>query len=260
VILLGRKQLREHWDVVNQLRIFSRVSRREFQGSELPLVLVHGLGVSSRYMTPLACQWAAEHPVYVPDLPGYGRSQRPKCVLDVNELAHWLRDWLRIAGIERAAFVGNSMGCQILVELAHVDASCILAAAFLGPTMDQTAKSRFSHVVRLFKDQFHEPLTLIPLQAFDYVTNGPIRTVKTFLNAVKHDMRGRVARLEAPCLVLRGERDDIVSPEWAAELAGRLRCASFHTIPGAGHALNYNSAPVIAPLILEFWNRWGISV
>jgi 2-hydroxy-6-oxonona-2,4-dienedioate hydrolase len=260
MILLGRKYLRERWDSVGGLRMFSRVSKRVAGIDQIPIVLVHGLGVSSRYMTPLACAWATGHPVYAPDLPGYGRSQKPKHVLNVRELAEALRCWLHIVGIERAVFVGNSMGCQVLVELADLDSGCMPAAALLGPTMDQTVKSRLSHVVRLLKDQFREPPSLVPLQAFDYLGNGPIRTIITFTKAVKHDMLERASRLQAPCLVLRGEHDEIVSQRWVEELASRLPRASVQTIRGAGHALNYNSAPVIAPLILEFCRSWGVAV
>jgi pimeloyl-ACP methyl ester carboxylesterase len=80
------------------------------------------------------------------------------------------------------------------------------------------------------------------------------------MKAVKHDMLARVSRLQAPCLVLRGEHDKIVSQQWVEELASRLPRASVQTIRGAGHALNYNSAPVIASLIVEFCRHWGVPV
>ena len=260
MILLGRKYLCERWDKVNGLRVFSRVSKRAADAGGIPIVLVHGLGVSSRYMTPLASEWALCHQVYAPDLPGHGKSQTPHPVLSVRDLAKALRDWLRVVGIERAAFVGNSMGCQILVELADLAPECVVAAAFLGPTMDQTVNSRFSHVVGLFMDQFREPPTLIPLQAFDYLGNGPIRTVVTFLKAVEHDMLGRANRMQAPCLVLRGEFDEIVSDAWVKAVAARMPRAQVQTIVDAGHALNYSAAPVIGPMILEFWQEWGVNV
>lgn len=259
MIFLGRKYLRERWDEVHGLRLFSRVSKSVTEAGEIPFVLIHGLGVSSRYMTPLANELAREYSVCVPDLPGYGRSRRPKNVLDVRELAEGLRDWLHAVGIKHAVFVGNSMGCQVIVELADLAPSCLKAVVLLGPTMDQTAKSRLSHVIGLLMDQFREPPTLVPLQAFDYLSNGPFRTISTFQKAVKHDMLTRASRLRVPCLVLRGEHDEIVSQFWVEELARRMPRANVKTIRGAGHALNYNAAPVIAPLIVEFCRRSAFS-
>jgi pimeloyl-ACP methyl ester carboxylesterase len=260
VIILGRQHLRGRWDLVGGLSCFSRISKRETKTGEIPFVLVHGLGVSSRYMVPLANELAPRHPVYAPDLPGHGRSEKPKRVLNIRELAEALCDWLHAVRINRAVFVGNSMGCQVLVELADLHPACMLAAALLGPTMDQTVSSPLSHVVGLFKDQLWEPLSLIPLQAFDYLNNGPIRTIVEFRNALRHDMLARVSRLQAPCLVMRGEHDTIVSQPWVEMLAQHLPQADVQTISGAGHALNYNAAPTITPLILQFCREHGLSV
>lgn len=259
-MLLGRRYLRERWDNVNGLRVFSRVSKSQFGLETTPLVLVHGLGVSSRYMTPLANEFAKRYRVFVPDLPGYGRSQKPKHVLDMRELAQALRDWLRLVDLGPALFVGNSMGCQILVELADVDSSAMVGAAFLGPTMDQYATTAMSHVLHLAMDQFHEPPSLFFIQAFDYLGNGPLRTVMTFSKALKHDMLGRVTRVKVPCLILRGEHDEIVSQRWVEALARNMAQVGVGDVAGAGHALNYNSARVIAPEMIEFWRSWGIRV
>jgi pimeloyl-ACP methyl ester carboxylesterase len=115
-------------------------------------------------------------------------------------------------------------------------------------------------VGRLFRDQLHEPLSLLPMQAFDYIGNGPIRTIKTFLHAVKHDMLGRVRGVRIPCLILSGEQDPIAPQRWVEALATRLPQSGLRIVPGAGHALNYNSAPVIAPEIIAFWRSAGIDV
>src|SRR5687767_4279109 len=95
-------------------------------------VLVHGLGVSSRYMIPLAQVLAKQNAVYAPDLPGHGRSDRPPRVLNVRELASALCGWLDTVRVGRAVFVGNSMGAQILVELGDIAPERIKAAVLLG--------------------------------------------------------------------------------------------------------------------------------
>lgn len=93
---------------------------------------------------------------------------------------------------------------------------------------------------------------LIPLQAFDYLHNGPIRTWLTFKQAVRHDMLHRVGRIQAPILILRGEKDPIAPERWVHLLASRSARIQLRTIEGAGHALNYNSAPEVARSVREF--------
>ena len=51
-----------------------------------PCILLHGLACSHRYLMPTARRLGAR-PVYVPDLPGFGLSDKPSVVLDVGEHA-----------------------------------------------------------------------------------------------------------------------------------------------------------------------------
>lgn len=101
-------------------------------------------------MIPLARVLAKQNTVFAPDLPGHGRSPGPARVLNIRELASALRGWLDTARIERAVFAGNSMGAQVLVELADMAPERIEAAVLLGPTMDQTRSTPLAHVWRLF--------------------------------------------------------------------------------------------------------------
>ena len=58
------------------------------------LVLVHGLGLSCRYMLPTAQALANDYGVFVPDLPGFGDSGKPRQTLDINGLADSLAAWV----------------------------------------------------------------------------------------------------------------------------------------------------------------------
>src|SRR6266511_1008646 len=59
-------------------------------------VLVHGLAVSHRYLTPTAAR--LRRPVAIPDLAGFGLSDKPVRVLRVPDHARVLADWLDARG------------------------------------------------------------------------------------------------------------------------------------------------------------------
>jgi 2-hydroxy-6-oxonona-2,4-dienedioate hydrolase len=82
--------LKSTWTEVNELRIHVLVSVAPMPPGTPVVVLVHGSGLSGRYMIPTAERLAADYPVYVPDLPGFGDSDKPSRVFDVSELADWL--------------------------------------------------------------------------------------------------------------------------------------------------------------------------
>ncbi|ABY28598.1 alpha/beta fold hydrolase [Methylorubrum extorquens] len=45
-------------------------------------------------------------------------SEKPPQALTVRELADALAAWMHEVGLKRAAFVGNSLSCEVTVELA----------------------------------------------------------------------------------------------------------------------------------------------
>src|SRR5215216_3830455 len=111
-------QLRSGRIRVEGLLMHARVSVDPVPSGSPPLVLVHGIGVASRFMVPVAELVAPYHHVYATDLPGFGKSGKPAHVLNLVELTDALAGWTRAIGLEGAAFLGNSFGCQIVVELA----------------------------------------------------------------------------------------------------------------------------------------------
>jgi len=85
-------------------------------GDGPPLLLVHGLMTSSysfRYVyAPLAKRWR----VIAPDLPGAGRSDKPRAPSYGPEaLAEWIGEFQRELGIEGCATVGNSLGGYLCI-------------------------------------------------------------------------------------------------------------------------------------------------
>src|SRR5919109_5586370 len=93
---------------VDDVAIYSVVSHPPGRSSAPKIVLVHGLGLSQRYMMPLARELARDCHVYVPDQPGFGGSGHPERVLDMAWLAYAIAGWTQETGLRGAAFVGNS--------------------------------------------------------------------------------------------------------------------------------------------------------
>ena len=93
------RELRSLWWNVNGQHTHVRVALDRARTATLPLVLVHGLGVSGSYFVPSAQQLATEFDVYVPDLPGHGLSDTPGVQPDILGLAQALVDWMDSAGL-----------------------------------------------------------------------------------------------------------------------------------------------------------------
>jgi 2-hydroxy-6-oxonona-2,4-dienedioate hydrolase len=226
-------------------RMFARKGARRHPG-KLPVILLHGLGVSSSYMVPLAKLLCTTHDVWAPDLPGYGRSDHPAHALDIKELTKSLLAWTQANGIDRAVYCANSMGCQVITQLAAEHPARVAGLVLLSPTFDLSSRGIFRNILHLAEDALREPPGLVALQAYDYWHNGPLRTIRTFFHARRHPMLQRLGQVRSPALVIWGDADPIVSRQWAKQVTSAIPSANLLVVPDAPHALNYNSPAIVA--------------
>src|SRR5205814_10028509 len=80
-----------------------------YGGSGSPVLFIHGLGSSGyiewRFTLPAV---AAHHRVFAPDLPGFGRSQKPRARYGIGYFARVLDRYLEGRRLRSAAVVGTS--------------------------------------------------------------------------------------------------------------------------------------------------------
>lgn len=95
-------------------------------GGPIPILFVHGYGMSSRVWERIMPLLPARYTGFAYDLRGFGDSQHG----GQYDFAHHLRDmqaFLDAMGIERAVVVGHSMGANLLQEFAVANADRLLA-------------------------------------------------------------------------------------------------------------------------------------
>src|SRR5438046_7568837 len=88
-------------------------------GRGAPVVFIHGLGSSA------SMEWghnlepfATRHRVLAPDLPGYGRTDKPRARYTIPYFARFLQRYMYDRGLRSASVVGASLGGRIALELA----------------------------------------------------------------------------------------------------------------------------------------------
>jgi pimeloyl-ACP methyl ester carboxylesterase len=244
-------ELRPMWTTVGGLRLYARAStiaRMAFG----PIVLVHGVAVSSRNMAPTAEILAEEFPVYAPDLPGHGNSDHPPRPLDTSELADALRDWWDAVGVAPSLFVGNSFGCQVIAELAVRHPEAAAGAVLQGPTIDGFARSRARQLGRWLLNATREASTQQAVLLNDWRQAG----IRTMVAGGRHMFEHRIEELlpdvKVPTLVVRGARDPIVSQEWAERVSELLPNGRLVIIPRATHTIPFKYAKDLARVVGSF--------
>lgn len=248
----AREPLSSSWSQVGGLLLHARVSTATPPSAAPEVVLVHGVGVSSRYMVPLAECLARSARVHAVDLPGFGQSEAPNRILDLPELADALADWLRVNGLNSAVVVANSFGCQVVVDLAARYHGLVDRLVLVGPTVDSAARSLPRQLWRFLRNTPKEPLSLGPVVVRDYLDCGIRRPAQTFLLALEDPVETKLPHIRLPVLVLRGDDDPIVPQRWADAMGSLLLDARVMALPNAAHTVNYNSPEALAELVLAF--------
>jgi 2-hydroxy-6-oxonona-2,4-dienedioate hydrolase len=229
-----------------------RVRYRE-AGSGPVVVLVHGLGVYADYWVrngpPLA---AAGCRILAPDLPGFGRTAARGIASGVEPQARALALWARALALPPAVYVGHSVSCQTVLELACREPARVRGLVLAAPTLGRHSRAAVREAFDFARDAFREPFALYPLVAEAYLRAGPVRWLRTWRAARRHDPLGAAREVRVPGVVLLGSRDRVVPPEGAAALADRLPGGRVVVVEGGGHALIFHPADAFNRAVLDF--------
>jgi pimeloyl-ACP methyl ester carboxylesterase len=221
-------------------------------GRGWPIVLVHGLAVSHRYLMPTAALLARRHLVGVPDLPGFGLSGDPGPALDTTRLADALGGWMQATGTAPVVLLGNSYGCQVIVDLVTRHPEVAAAVVLSGPTVDPHARTVTRQVLRWLRDIVHEDPLQGSILLRDVRDAGASRVFATLRHAVRDRIDQKLPSVSVPALVIRGGVEPIVPARWADEAARLLPRGQVATLSGSPHNSVYVAADALTAAVEAF--------
>jgi len=188
-------------------------------------VLVHGIGVSSRYFQPLAAELARLGAVYLVDLPGYGAAPDPHRDVTIGDHAAVLASLIRRSGLEGSVIIGHSWGSQVVSMLAVEHPEVSDRIVLMAPTMEPGARRFWPAARNLLHDALREPPVVFGIAVTDYLMRcGLPYLVRQVPHMLRDEIEGRLGMVSARMLIVNGDQDPIVSSEWARQLSA---------IPGA---------------------------
>ena len=232
-----------------------QILQAEAYHGRLPVVLVHGMVVASSYMHDLGRQLAPWFRVFIPDLPGFGRSSGAMGTSDtvsISQLARGLHDWMDVAGIRTAHFVANSLGCQILAEFTRLWPDRVGRLVLQGPTMDNSRRPLLKTALAIAANGRNEPLSMSAIMLRDYWRAGWRRAVALFTEAAEYRILDVLQTVEKPTLLLSCELDPVAPCSWVAELSDKMPNAVHYVLTKAAHTANYSATEKMSRSVLRY--------
>ncbi|MEV7663787.1 alpha/beta hydrolase [Paenarthrobacter sp. NPDC089316] len=216
-------------------------------------VLIHGIGVSHRYLARLHAVLAAAAPTYSLDLPGFAGTPRPERQLSVEDYGAFIAEALASRGIDSYILVGHSMGVQFAIEAALHRPEAARHVVLMGPVVDSRHKNLMRQSLALTLDGIlRESPSSNWIVLSDYLRCGPRWYFTELPVMMEYPTEDRLSRIKVPVLILRGSRDHVAGPEWSLRLSRAVAQGRLVEIPGVGHVAQHMRPKAVADAIRSF--------
>ncbi len=222
----------------------------EVSGKGLPLVLIHGLSGSGRWWRYNVPALAQHFRVYNVDVVGFGRSRGQRLVL--KDASSWLVEWLQATGIEQAHLIGHSMGGYIAMEVAAREPKTVRRLVLVDALVLPMGPGLIRHALDLVRAVRYMSLRFLPVLVGDALRAGPMTMWQATREVLSADLSHRLEAVQAPTMVVWGEKDSLLAPALGRELAERLTKACFVCVEGAGHNPMWDRPQRFNDLVLDF--------
>jgi 3-oxoadipate enol-lactonase len=249
----------------------------ESLGAGRPIVLLHGFTNFGLSWAPqLSALVHAGYRVILPDLHGHGASQPATALCTVPDLVTDVVALLDHLGAGPAVLCGLSLGGMVAQQMA-IDRPDRVAGIIVANSRSSFADPELTAIVdgwitlfrqhdgplkrlqatwpTLINEEFRQSssgravfeawarvLTRLPGSSLCHVAHGMTR----------FDLRGRLAAIRVPALLIGGEHDRLFSPNHAREIGNEIAGSACAVISGAGHLSNLDSSDQFNRLLLDF--------
>lgn len=213
-------------------------------------VLVHGVGMSHRYLAPLHDALAITDRVISIDLPGFGGLPKPSTDLTVEEMGGVLARTVEALDIDDVVLVGHSMGVQWVLEAAADVPDRVRRVVLIGPVVDARFRTLIAQARALAVDTLGESAAVNAIVFGDYLRCGPRWYLRQARRMLEYPTEKRVRELLMPVLLIRGGDDPVAGPEWCRALLSAARDGDLVEVRKQQHNVQYSAPRGVADAIL----------
>lgn len=247
------------------------------QGKGAAIVLIHGFCETLEMWNNIVSELAKDYRVFSIDLPGFGGSPLPKEQVSIELIAKSVADWAKEQGIDRAVFIGHSLGGYVALALAELYPDLIngIGLAHSNAYADpEEGKINRDKVVKFIERHGHEKWieTFAPSlfakenvdhcqAAIKMVTEMGVNTQAETIIAYTLAMKDRKDRFEVweniedHCLFIGGTEDSRISPEISEEHIYAREKVDGHILPGIGHMGMFEDQPNFIEIVSTYLHK-----
>lgn len=235
------------------------------RGTGRPLLLLHpaiGIKSTDRVIDELARSFT----LIAPSHPGFGRSELPRAMTTVDDLAYFYLDLMEAMDLREVVLAGVSFGGWIAAEIAIRSTARLASLALLAPAGVETREAMFDDIFawtteEFARRQFHDPKLAQQWQQaqakldIDIALQNRTALARLGWNPRMHNpqLPYWLHRIDVPTLLVWGEDDQVVPFACHKPFKREIRNAELLALPKSGHALPIERAHEVGARLAPFF-------
>lgn len=228
---------------LRRVEVDGKPVRHRVVGRGEDLVVVHGLSGSWRWWSPLVERLAEHSRLHLVELPRLGR-------LRAAELAPWLGRLLDAVGLPRVDVLAHSLGGLVAAELAMEQPDRVRRLVLVAPAGIPCGRGVVGRALPLI-EELYDVRTRLPTIIGDAVRTGPVSLGYGIAYVWERDIRAELSAVQAPTLLVWGDRDRLVPARVAEEWRRLLPRSRLVRLP-CGHVPMWEAPRELATCVLDF--------
>ncbi len=236
-----------------------------------PLVLIHGLGASAERWEFVAPTLGKHFRIVVPDLIGFGLSDKPLVDYTPDFFADFLEGFFECIGVAGPSLIGSSLGGHIAAEYCSRDPGSVERLVLVSPSgvMKSSTPALDAYIMAALypsregaKNAF-QVMTGSPRKIDQHIIDGFVQRMKmpnakmafmsTLLGLKNADtITAKLRSIEAPTLIVWGGRDPVIPIEHAEHFVSSIRDCRLFRMDFCGHTPYVEDPDKFCQAVLEF--------
>ncbi|MFH1967900.1 MAG: alpha/beta hydrolase [bacterium] len=236
-------------------------------GKGMPFLILHGWGsgsdrwIKEAEIISQSLIGAEGFRVIIPDLPGFGESEKLTRPWRVNDYVKWIEDFTQELNINDFYLLGYSFGGALAAKIAvkypqRVQKLFLVASAVIRKkTAQKSFSANASKFVKLFYFLpfyaiFRKAVYKYIIRKSDYVyTEGIMK--QTYLNVISDDVSYKLSFIKVPTVIIWGDKDQSVPVGDSYTIKEKIKNSKLIIIPGADHLMHKKIPEILAENILN---------
>lgn len=235
------------------------------------LVLIHGLGASAERWSEVIPIFAKHYHVIVPDLIGYGYSDKPIADYTPEFFSTFLEKFFDALNIKRPIIIGSSLGGQIAADYSSAHPNKVEKLILVSPagSMKQSTPALDAYIMAALYPNDESAKNVFELmessgnEADNHIVQGFIERMKlpnaklafmsTLLGLKNSDViTPKLSAITCPTLIIWGSKDPVIPIQYAENFLSNIKDCRFFRMDECGHTPYVQDPETFSSVVLEF--------